>query len=206
MKLYAIRDKDGDLYLYKGSQLCKFHNCWLSLSNNWDKMKLNPNIDVDNGKWFWSDDMFEGHFEDMKNEIVLPNGWEVEKIEGNKIILKDSKKELPKTWEECIDVLVDEGELHEEIIVRINPQIYLPKELVKSFIALSRLLVCRYVYRQGWEPNLKDIASAIEFTDNKITKTNIKLSNRVLSFQSDKIRDEFLENYKDLIEEAKELL
>ena len=38
-------------------------------------------------------------------EIVLPEGWEIDKIENNKIILKESKKELPKTWEECANIL-----------------------------------------------------------------------------------------------------
>lgn len=38
-------------------------------------------------------------------EFVFPEGWEIDKIENNKIILKESKKELPKTWEECASIL-----------------------------------------------------------------------------------------------------
>lgn len=36
------------------------------------------------------------------NEIIIPEGFEVDKVENNKIILKQSKKELPVSWEECL--------------------------------------------------------------------------------------------------------
>lgn len=30
-------------------------------------------------------------------EITIPQGWEIDKVEDNKVFLKESKKELPKT-------------------------------------------------------------------------------------------------------------
>lgn len=86
-------------------------------------------------------------------KIVLPDGWEIDKVEGNEIILKESKTVLPNTWEGCIAVLVDNNRLDERTIAGDSPRLYVPKESSKSFQALSKLLVCREVYRQGWKPN-----------------------------------------------------
>lgn len=192
------------------------------------------NIDVDNGKWFWSDDMFEGHFEgmktiisginyllteNMKNEIVIPDGWEVEKVEGNKIILKEKKKELPKTWEECCLQLNDMEYINScsEIVKKERRTDYsgflhrniLPKGMSKPILALCQLLVCREVYRQGWKPDWTDprnIKSIIEIDRGKACKSHVVYGGHFLTFQDDETRDEFLENYKDLIEEAKKLI
>ena len=85
----------------------------------------------------------------------------------------------------------------------------IPIGLGKPMLALCQLLVCREVYRQGWKPNWKDdkeIKYCIERVENYITKETYELTARVLSFQSTEIRDEFLENFRDLIEKAKELI
>ena len=31
-------------------------------------------------------------------EIILPDGWEVKEAAGNKIVIREKGKELPKTW------------------------------------------------------------------------------------------------------------
>lgn len=152
-----------------------------------------------------------------KKEIIIPQDWEVDKVEGNKIILKESKKELPKTWEECIVKIKDlecidsNGGIDEidfnvgTVSDHIND---IPIGLGKPILALMQLLVCREVYRQGWKPNWEDnkIKYCIERVENCIAEETYTLTARVLSFQSAEIRDEFLENFKDLIEEAKELI
>lgn len=71
-----------------------------------------------------------------------------------------------------------------------------------------QLLVCREVYRQGWKPDWEDtsVKYVIRNNDNKIDKGCYNSISFILSFQSREIRDEFLENFKDLIEEAKELI
>lgn len=93
----------------------------------------------------------------MKKEtkkIVLPDGWEIDKVEGNEIILKESKKELPKTWEDCIETF-NKTEYLFGNDVKINPdktanyKYVLPIGLGKPILALCQLLVCREVYRQG---------------------------------------------------------
>ena len=137
-------------------------------------------------------------------EIIIPQGWEIDKVEDNKIILKENKKELPKTWKECYKLL-GRG----EFIGVDSDIINIDNTIGKPMLALCKLLVCREVYRQGWKPNWKDdneIKYCIERVENCITKKAYTLIATVLAFQSAEIRDEFLENFKDLIEEAKELI
>ena len=151
-------------------------------------------------------------------EIIIPQGWEIDKVTGNKIILKEGKKELPKTWEECCELL-GEGEYinNESIICNYIPHCgaskanenILPTGLGKPMLALCKLLVCREVYRQGWKPdwtNANQNKHCIINDLNKIKPSINAIFNKVLSFQLAKIRNKFLENFKDLIEEAKELI
>ena len=151
-------------------------------------------------------------------EIILPQGWEIDKVEDNKIILKENKKELPKTWEECIAKIKNleyidcSGDIEEVDfnVNLVNDHINdIPIGLGKPMLALMQLLVCREVYRQGWKPDwtsANEKKYGIVNVHNKInTHLNVAF-NQVLSFQSEEIRDEFLENFRDLIEEAKELI
>ena len=151
-------------------------------------------------------------------EIIIPQGWEIDEVRGNKIILMESKKELPKTWEGCIAKIkdlecigsngdIDEVDFNLGIIYdHVND---IPKGLGKPMLALCQLLVCREVYRQGWKPNWYDSKTkkwVIEYVNYNIASMTYMQTSRVLSFQSAEIRDEFLENFRDLIEEAKELI
>lgn len=155
---------------------------------------------------------------DNRKEIIIPQGWEIDEVRGNKIILMESKKELPKTWEECIAKIkdleyIDTNSDIEEVdfnVNLVNDHINdIPAGLGEPMLALMQLLVCREVYRQGWKPdwtNTNENKYCIINDSNKIeTSINASIS-RVLSFQSAEIRDQFLENFKDLIKEAKELI
>ena len=151
-----------------------------------------------------------------QKKIVLPKGWEIDKVEGNEIILKEIKKELPKTWEGCAKIIRVAENISvygiisefESIGIATSSKSFIPKGLGKPMLALMQLLVCREVYRQGWKPNWDDSTNkyCIIITYNILTKYIAINYNRILSFQSEEVRDEFLENFKDLIEEAKELI
>ena len=173
-------------------------------------------MDFENGaKWADNNPKFINM---EQKEIIIPQGWEIDEVRGNKIILMESKKELPKTWEECIAKIrdlecidrnscIDTATFSDDVASKhIND---IPIGLGKPMLALCQLLVCREVYRQGWKPNWKDdkeIKYCIERVENYITKETYELTSKVLSFQSAEIRDQFLENFRDLIEEAKELI
>lgn len=151
-------------------------------------------------------------------EIIIPQGWEIDEVRGNKLILKESEKELPKTWEECYEQLGKGEYIDEESKIRNyitqygaskNTENILPIGLGKPILALMQLLVCREVYRQGWKPDwTKGTENKYCIINNfsEIQPTDYCFVDRVLSFQSAEIRDQFLENFKDLIKEAKELI
>lgn len=165
-------------------------------------------IDLDDGFWCWKDYMFEENFNDMgTKKIIIPEGWEFDKVENGEILLKESKKELPKTWEDCRIMLKEEDK---EYFNDICETLYIgvPKGLLHPIIALCQLLECRHVYRKGWEPDWEDDSTKyyIEYFDGEIDIDQNLHFSRVLSFQSKEIRDKFLENFRDLIEEAKELI
>lgn len=71
-----------------------------------------------------------------------------------------------------------------------------------------KLIVLRDIYRDGWIPdwNDHDVKFAIYNNSNKIDITTQINHVRFLSFQTKEIRDEFLTNFRCLIEIAKELI
>lgn len=176
------------------------------------------NINLDNGHFFWTDNMFEENFNNMEiNKITIPKGWEVNRVEGNGIILKESKEEFPKTWKECCKKLGKGEYIDTSSSITYLPKIYnvehemkntLPVDFGRPMLALMQLLVCRDVYRQGWKPSLGDVSIKYVIYNccNKIEKGEGSRTNYILSFKLEEVRNKFLENFRDLIEEAKELI
>lgn len=134
-------------------------------------------------------------------EIILPENWEVKEVKGNKIILKEAEmKGLPKTWEECVN------RFGEYITITTNP----PKECTDAISALCKLLTCRNAWwnQLGWNPDWKDkeVKYCIGLIRGKIMTITNEESNRILAFPTEEVRNQFLDSFRDLIEEAKELL
>ena len=77
-------------------------------------------------------------------------------------------------------------------------------------LALCQLLICRNAWwkQLGWKPDWNDDSYKyiIDFTSDNINIDSYHSISRILSFPTEKVRDKFLETFKDLIEEAKELL
>ena len=152
-------------------------------------------------------------------EIEVPGGYkamydkETQKVEIVKV-------ELPKTWEEfCKNNPVEfkESSIYEGKVNRVfiegkrgkEHKALLPNEkTAEAFLALMQLVQLRDCYRQGWTPDWKDEKNkfSIEIIDGEITTYWDNRRSRILSFQSMEVRDEFWNNFKDLIEQAKELI
>lgn len=214
----ANKTKDGEVHLESGIFLRLMSKYCGKVATITHVYSWGYSLDIDGGKWNWIDKMFEENINDMETkEIIIPQGWEIDEVRGNKIILMESKKELPKTWEECIakikdleyiDTKGDIEEVHFNVGAASNHINDIPVGLGKPMLALMQLLVCREVYRQGWKPDWSDCKNkwTIEYVDNCILSLVYTQTSKVLSFQSEEIRNQFLENFKDLIEEAKELI
>lgn len=131
-----------------------------------------------------------------------------------------TKVELPKTWEEfcsqfeaCREYYIDKDSSIEEINAYYRDSLYdknvLPsKKAAEQHLALMQLHQLRDRYRQGWKPDLTVPKSifAIFCTKGKYSVEEFMYSSEFLSFQSKEIAQVFLDNFKDLIRKAGDLI
>lgn len=89
-----------------------------------------------------------------------------------------------------------------------NKNLFPTKEEAEACLALSQLCQWRDKYNEGWRPDWERTSDkyCILFNENRLSKCAFSFSSQVLSFKTEKIRDKFLEDFKDLIEIAKPLL
>jgi hypothetical protein len=161
----------------------------------------------------------------MTKEIILPEGWCVDKIEDGKIILKEPEKEPElNTWEKCCRQLtavkedlafIDEDgnisnltSLCDEDDIAWYNNVF-PKEYAEPMLALMQLLVCYKAWVGNWKPDWEDASTTkydIYIGYNTPQKTWSISSQHLLAFPTLDMRDKFFETFKDLIEQAKPLL
>ena len=153
-------------------------------------------------------------------EIEVPDGkkaiWK-----DNKVIFEDIKPKLPKTWEEfCRQNKIEKNECYldacsciEKALIRErcedSDRNVLPnKQVAEAHLALMQLHQLRDCYRQGWEPNWRNTSSkhCIRKQGNSYIIVCCGISVTFLSFQSREIAYEFLTNFRELIEQAGDLI
>ena len=171
----------------------------------------------------------------LNNEIKLPDGYIFKDENGNiidtsKIVLEKKEKEYPKTYEECCKILYEECCK----ILGVDPDNFLTitncydgevettdyeRGLLSKFASLWRLSICRDAYwklagekmglGQPWEPDWKDTYQkkwTIIFYQDWINLTCGPSVHFFLAFPTEEMRNAFCENFKELIENCKELL
>lgn len=147
-------------------------------------------------------------------KIEVPQGYEIDKEKSTfeNIVFKEVKNELPKTWEELqkikghyvssfSNVCDIDGFSSNDL-----KNTFATKEQAEASIALAQLSQLREVYRNGWKPDWNNKMFCIEIYNNKIGTDEYLHLNHFLSFKDAETRDLFLENFRDLIEQAKPLL
>jgi hypothetical protein len=121
---------------------------------------------------------------------------------------------LPKTWEELGKIsgwyVSNQTHIHntESISVTSNKNVFFSKEQAAAAIALAQLSQLKHVYNDGWVPDytVHNNKYIIYISGNCIETSRVTNESNFLSFKTADIRDEFLKNFKDLIEVAKPLL
>ena len=150
-------------------------------------------------------------------ELILPDDWEVKEVVGNKIIIKEKEMELPKTWKDCFEELKDKESITDSsdiAMIRDSAKAWdknrdvLPAGMGKPMLALCQLLICRNAWwkQLGWKPDLAVRKYCITTKCDEVEKLEKIQENRILAFPTSEVRDQFLDSFRDLIEEAKELL
>lgn len=138
-----------------------------------------------------------------------PQGYQFVDETGNvintqKIILEKKKKEYPKTYEECEKVLHNRAAFHTNLGYK--------GELLDI---LQKLIICRDAYwkiageemdlGKSWKPTVETVY-CISRNDNVIKCSYRGGKSNILEFPTSEMRDDFFENFKELIESVKELL
>lgn len=115
------------------------------------------------------------------------------------IVFEDAKPPLPKTWLEFVKTQNYEKS---QIITGV------PEDITLQHIALIQLHKLRDYYRQGWTPNWLDNNSkwGIFNRRNEIRVHPIVNWAGFLSFPTEELATEFLNNFHDLIEQAGDLI
>lgn len=149
-------------------------------------------------------------------KIEVPQGYEIDKEKSTfeNIVFKEVKNELPKSWEKLKVIKgyyvtsfsnICDVDSTTEVSMKST---FAKKEQAEASLALAQLSQLREVYRNGWKPDWKDgdYKYCIYFGNDLLTKCSNYETSMFLSFQDEETRDLFLENFRDLIEQAKPLL
>ena len=163
-------------------------------------------------------------------EIEVPDGkkavWK-----DDKVVFKDIKPKLPKTWKEfCKIKEFDESEVYisstsecieiekcfkiegRERNYYYDKNILPSKKAAEQHLALMQLHQLRDCYRQGWIPNISDDCNKYGIKWNFLSLKEEPIvvwcnhDPRFLSFPTYEIAEEFLTNFRELIEQAGDLI
>ena len=159
-----------------------------------------------------------------KVTIEIPDDCELVQTSEGKWEQRKIERKLPKTWKEfCETHLVTDKECYvnnySDIVTFTsaptmrNPFGYrnlLPNlKTAKAMLALCQLIQLRNCYNGDWEPDWEDSEErkyVIIINDNKIESSHLSTTSCPLAFRTEGLRDQFLENFRDLIEIAKPLI
>ena len=153
-------------------------------------------------------------------EIEVPDGmraiWK-----DNKVIFENIKPQFPKTWEEfCEQNTIKRSECYLDTSSCIidmwdgkrdisSDRNVLPnKQATEAHLALMQLHQLRDCYREGWEPDWNNDCNKYIIVKNrdKYVVFGGNWTNQFLSFQDRERAEEFLTNFRELIEQAGDLI
>ena len=226
--------KVGDKVLHKDDNICQSYGIIEDMLWDKDENIMFYRIFFKNSFWYSFDEIkfYLHNKEAEKHKIQIPefpqsinlsqtNVNEIEVVLGDyEFTLKDGKTyfvkkkpKYPKDYEECCEVLgISDNRGFGFINLSECENI-----LMSSFIQLKRC--CNAYWKiageelgldKPWEPDWNDCAQrkfGLYTLENEIRCINLQvLKNIILVFPTEEIRDTFYENFKDLINQCKELL
>ena len=186
-------------------------------------------IKEDGGTFKWTNEMIEGLAEEGIQPLTLGNSWECPQgyqfvdengnvINAQKIVLEKKKKEYPKTYEECckeLNIAVRDLDILDNMLDTIEIIYY--KNLDRLLNSFRKLLICRDAYWKiaGEEMGLgkpwgtgdcKIVYGICREKGNIVKRDDYFGSTHTFEFPIREMRDAFYENFKELIENCKELM
>ena len=153
--------------------------------------------------------------ENKELNIIAPEGYEIDKENSTfeKIVFKKIN-ELPKTWEDLRYIsgayISNLSDIHTINFIETIPSAkntFPTKELAEAALALAQLLQLRDRYNGDNKGFIFDKSNyCISVYNNNIYKSHDICAQEVLAFRTRELREEFYNNFKDLIEIAKPLI
>ena len=139
--------------------------------------------------------------EQETKSLPIPEGWEFAGYENGEIMIRKVGSELPTDYEEALGA-VKVSEIRSQLV---------PKGTHGAVSALCKLLIYRNAWweKLGWKPDFENglVAKYVIYNCQGGVTTGVAgIDSAILAFPTEEVRDKFAETFKDLIEEAKELL
>lgn len=142
--------------------------------------------------------------EEMKDQetksLPIPEGWEFAGYDNGEIKIRRVEPELPTDYEKALGA-VKVSEIRSLLV---------PSGMHGAVSALCKLLIYRNAWWQklGWKPDWEkpDEKYCIVFKCDGVEKQVKTYEGCILAFPKYEVRNKFAETFRDLIEEAKELL
>ena len=158
-------------------------------------------------------------------EIEVPDNKKAVWKDG-RVIFEDIKPQLPKTWEEYVTFHFPVDKFPENHYVCAitslfschttnsdyesvlqTKNILTSDKTIKQHLALMQLHQLRDCYRQGWEPNWNGYNKYVIVKNRgKYDVFTSNWASRFLTFQDRETTKEFLTNFRELIEQAGDLI
>ena len=120
---------------------------------------------------------------------------------------------LPKTWDEYCAKHGEDGDKIKASLntayMTINKHIFSDYNETQAHIAKMKLHLLRDEYRNGWKPDWKDSEHkkyVIESSEGKYYVDDYFNLSTFLAFQDEKTANEFITNFRELIEQAGDLI
>jgi hypothetical protein len=152
-------------------------------------------------------------------KINIPKGYEFAGVDDDnqQVVFERIGCQYPKTYEKCCEITNSKLDIH-YFYTRKDKEDYPEDVKIMNIVDdLRRLIICRNAYwkiageqmglGKPWEPDTCQIVYSIGRDSNKIGLCNNMFGGYfILEFPTEEMRDAFCENFRDLIEQCKELL
>ena len=164
---------------------------------------------------------------EKERKITAPEGCEIEKVElidGVAVVtFREKKRKLPKSWEEFCrmnhETKVGESCIMTDSSIRtpgFTSQRFVDKDknllpdlaTAEAVLALCQLIQLRNCYNGDWVPdwnNAFEMKHCVFFEKKNICSSAVFGCPELLYFKNAELRDEFLRNFRPIIEKLKPL-
>ena len=143
--------------------------------------------------------------------VEIPDGFELKKEADTYRLVKE---ERVRSWEDLGEIdgwVIDarSNVVEDQLLAeKYNRDLWATKEQAEASIAIAQLSQLMKHTNGDWTPDWDDTDNKyiLFFNGNRLLKDCYMSTQHFLSFHTEQIRDQFLEDHRELIEQAKPLL